>query len=69
MNMPRNMPEQSQAALSEGGCMLGIPAPDSISLLVVVLPLDAVDAPEASQMERVQAAFLSYVGGPSFTAV
>ena len=34
----------------------------------MVLPLDAKDAPEASQMERVQEVFLSHVGGPSFTA-
>ena len=35
----------------------------------MVLPLDAEDAPEASQMERVQAALQSHVGGPSFTAI
>ena len=35
----------------------------------MVFPLDAEDAPEASQMERVQAALLSHVGGPSFTAI
>ena len=34
----------------------------------MVLPFDAKDAPEASQIERVQGVFLSHVGGPSFTA-
>ena len=33
----------------------------------VVLPLDTEDATEASQMERVQAVFLSRVGGPMGT--
>ena len=35
----------------------------------MVLPVDTADAPEASQIERVLAAFLSCVGGPNFTAV
>ena len=35
----------------------------------MVLPFDAKDAPEASQVERVQGVFLSHVGSPSFTAV
>lgn len=35
----------------------------------MVLPLDAEDASETSQMERVERAFLSPVGGPSFAAV
>ena len=70
MNMPRNMPEQSQAALTEEGLHAGnTSAWQYLTVNDVILPLDAVDAPEASQMERVQAAFLFYVGGPSFTAV
>lgn len=35
----------------------------------MVLPLDAEDTPETSQIESVQALFLSCVGGPSFTAM
>ena len=33
------------------------------------MPLDTEDATEASQMERVQAMFLSHVGGPMRTHV
>ena len=68
------MSEPFQAALTEERMQAGgSTARDSISLLTtvgdVLLPLDADDAPEASQMERVQAALLSRVGGPSFTAI
>lgn len=35
----------------------------------MLLTLDAEDAPETTQIESVQAVFLSCVGGPSFTAM
>ena len=37
--------------------------------VINALPLDPEDASEKSQMERVQAVFLSHVGNPSFSAV